>query len=312
MKERCLGWLLLAGLSVGMAEADTTRQERIAEALRAVLIDVASDPANATAEGAAWDFTVTAEPQRVGSFGVVLNPRFDPGVAEAGPMVLAVTPGSNAARVGIRSGDRLRAFNGTALYGLGERDGRSAAFTRFSELVASLEDGTAVHAEVVRSGKPVVLRGEFRALELPGYRLEFTPAEAAASAAAQSDPSGCATVSVQGSPPRDLDIYRAEFQAINGDRSGAALRSTHFLVPGEYTFTLSEEIPDHEVATQMQRFEERRGTGELTLQVEPGMVYQLGARLLVPRNLQEPDTPFWKPVLWKAEPGECRGKPVER
>lgn len=310
MRRGIFACLLGAALVAGPALGETTREERIAEALRAVLIDLASDPAMAPSDPEGWAISVFAEPQRINAFGVVLSPRVDPGTAEHGPLVLAVTPGSNAARLGIRSGDRLREFNGNALTGLGETDGRSLAFARFAGLVSELEHGSTVHAEVFRSRQPLVLNGEFRVLELPGYDLRLMPGGAGDEA--PEGPEACATVSVRASPPRELDIHRAEFHAINGDQSGAALRTTHFLVPGEYTFTLRERIPDHEVAIQMQRFEERRGTGELTLQLEPGMIYQLGARLLVPRNEQEPGTPFWKPVLWMAEPGACRGRPIER
>lgn len=309
-----LSWVLLAvALGSGAGEPTAEQRQRLSESLRAMLVGMAGDPAFRDFGPSQWDFSISADPQRVDNFGVVLDPRFDPAVAEAGPLVLAVTPGSTAARLGLRSGDRLQRINGETLEGLGAAgDGRSEAYLVFSRALAGLQDGEALSVQVRREQRTMVLSGTYREIRIPGFSLRFGTDPGGGIDTAVDSPDGCTTVSVVEAPPREFDIYPAELVAINGEQAGIALRPTHYLIPGAYRFTLREDIPERELADQTRRFSDRRPDQTITLWTEPDMVYQLGARLVVPRREQEPGQPFWRPVLWKAEPGACRGKPVER
>lgn len=315
MRRRWFLMILALWLIAGHGADDEAQLKRIDQAVRSMLISLAGDPLFADFSPEDWDLLFTRAPERIDSFGLILSPRHDRSVDDKGLPVLGVTPGSAAMKLGIRSGDRIGSINGAELVGLGDGDdGHSNAYRQFDEVTRALEDGAPLQLEVVRDGRAIFLEGRFQRLYLPGATLhiagqvEVEVEELAPATEVQP----CATIRTRPDPPHSYDLHPVQIQKINGEQAGATLRDLHYLAPGRYTLTLEEQIPGHLLKMELQRFRERRPPLDLTVELATDMEYYLGARLIANRREQSRDEPYWEPVVWRMEPGRCRGKVVER
>ena len=307
--------LALTSLAAGSVEPTEAQLSRVDQAVRAMLISLSGDPLFADYTADDWDLFLNRAPEQIDSFGLILSPRHDEAVDNGGLLVLGVTPGSGAARLGIRSGDRIAAINDQPLTALGaDAEGRALAYDRFTGATRLLADGDPIRLELRRNGRAIVEEGGFQRLSLPGVTLNLQGSvETLVDVSAQGwDGEPCATLRTRPQPPHEYDLFPAEIVRINDQQAGASLRETHFLVPGEYEIRLDEHIPGHLLRVDLQRFADRRRPQALTLELQDGMIYHLGARLLRERREQSRDEPYWEPVVWKLEPGRCRGKPVSR
>ena len=86
-----------------------------------------------------------------GRIGVVVNPRPDSEADKLGAKLEGVTPGGPAAKAGLRVGDIITKFNGTALAGLKvEDEEESGPGTKLVQLARKLEPGDTVSIEYRR------------------------------------------------------------------------------------------------------------------------------------------------------------------
>lgn len=225
------------------------------------------------------------------SLGLVADGRR---TGEEGVRVLAVSPGGTAERLGIVAGDRLVAVNGQSLSGV------QAPNALFERVLA--QSGGEVRLDVLRDGTAMTLAG--RADQGPGGAPG--PAQSVA---------GCGWVTDQGVQPRvSRGIFNAEITQINGESTPLHGQNRHRTEAGRNVLVVRELIDRHRISRadtrriqRMQNRESVRAYKVLVVDVEPGMRYSVGARLLPDR--MDPDSiranAYWEPVVWETRPEAC-------
>ena len=205
-----------------------------------------------------------------------------------GMTVLAVTPDAAADRIGLRAGDQLRAINGYRL---------DDAPRPASTLETGLQQGNgALRLEVLRDGRKLLLSGRADAL------------------GTTSAPS-CGYVSdTQGVVPKSQDIFNVEITQIEGRSTPLLPSNRHRVDSGKRVLVVRELIQERYLNSsqlqqirKMKKFAFARAYKSLIVDVEPGMSYRIGARLirekLDTRSIR--DNAYWEPVVWSKVPQSC-------
>jgi hypothetical protein len=135
---------------------------------------------------------------------------------------------------------------------------------------------------------------------------------------ADTSPTGPSTshcghvTSEQGVPPQDQDLYEAFITQIDGRSTNSASR--HLVEVGKHTLTVSEEIPPNHLNSaalaqifQMKRREDARAYKHLEVDVQPGVTYRIGARLLRDKldDASIDANAYWEPVVWDTLVSKC-------
>ena len=286
---------MAAGAAPQAGASGAAIEARINDAVQDLLLRLVDSGEVAPEQLAA--LTVTAAPSRRAEFGAIIDLGHDPA---PGVPVLAVTPGGNAAQLGLRAGDRILAVDGEAL---AHAEGGAAAHALQQRLDAGVER---LRLTVARDGSNHELAGPLRSHVLPGYRLELGSALAAASVAAAADSRDCGRVSVFDTAPRAQHIYPAVLIAVDGRLPGPTSGPSWRVPAGRHVLTVAERI-DSEQFGDLQRFQrDRRSDGgykELEIVVEPNTTYRIGARFILDRRSSIRDNGYWEPVVY-AELGE--------
>lgn len=202
-----------------------------------------------------------------------------------GLVVLAITPGSNAERIGLQVGDRIQSINGQSFVGVGQPA---------SLLEQSLADSRGeLSVEVLRNGAPRTLAG----------RLSATPVSVAGGV------SGCGFVTTQGTVPRvSQDIYPGEVTRIDGRSTPLAPVNRHQVETGPRVLIVAERIDSHRLTLGQNRQRElfkrlaqARAYKALVVDVAPDTTYYVGARLLTDKldNDSIRANAYWEPVVWQ-------------
>ena len=126
-----------------------------------------------------------------------------------------------------------------------------------------------------------------------------------------SSESGCGSINSRQPTPTTEDIWPVEIVGFNTESRDTKSRDTVYIKPGQYRVLLKDYIPSYELRTKHTRFSNRRPNKQLSITVEDGMVYYVGARLLYSIKDQGQHDEYWEPVVWKSEPLKCLGKPIE-
>lgn len=207
-----------------------------------------------------------------------------------GVEILAVTPGGAADRMGLRAGDRLHSVNGRRLV-----DNPKPATTLEGALQE--RDG-ALEIEAQREGKSIVLAGQADAVR-----------------AVQGAASACGYVSDQaGVVPRTQQIFRAEITQIDGRSTPLPRTFRHQVGAGKHVLVVREFIDPNRLNSaqlqqiqKMKRFAFARAYKSIVVDVEPGMSYRVGARLLKDRLDTQSirDNAYWEPVVWEQVAEAC-------
>ena len=295
--------LLLAGASAGAAAADL--EQRLNDEVQSLLLRLV-DSGEVQPDQLA-DVTISAEPTRRAELGAVVDIGTDLGdggaAANAGVPVLAVTPGGNAAALGLRAGDRIVAVDGMPLP---EAAGGGRAATEL--LQQRLESGAGdLRLTVLRDGARHELSGPVRAYTLPGYRLQLGTALATASLAATGAEHGCGRISIFDTAPRKDHVYPAVVIAIDGRAPMPSSGPSYRVRPGHHVLTVAEGIDPQQFGDLQRLQRDRRSDGgykALELVVEPGITYRIGSRFLLERRSYIRDNSYWEPVVYAelAEP----------
>lgn len=220
--------------------------------------------------------------------GAVLDVRAP---SDDGLAVLAITPGGAAERLGLRTGDRLVAINGTRFDSAAE----PAASLRQSLAAA---DG-ALQVDVLRDGQALQVSGQ----------ADAVPTAAGGAA-------GCGYVSTVGVPPRVSEkVHPAEITRIDGRSTPLFDVNRHRVEAGRHVLTVRELIDDHVFnSTQltqrslMKRRELARAYKALVVDVPANTLLRVGARWIPEKreNQDFRDNAYWEPVVWEAVPQSCR------
>jgi len=136
------------------------------------------------------------------------------------------------------------------------------------------------------------------------------------SAAAQPAPApGCGYVSTrQGVVPESRDVFAAEITRIDGRSTPPHDVNRHRVAAGPRVLTVGDRIdpdrlPGAAIAQieRMKKLELQRAYKTLTVQVEPGVSYAIGARLLRDRldAASIRANAYWEPVVWEQRPAAC-------
>jgi hypothetical protein len=283
-------------------------EQRLHEEVQAVLLRLV-DSGELTREHADA-LSLSAPASLQADLGAFFDVRLRSG-DDRGLPVLGVTPGSSAAALGLRAGDRVVAVNGESLIGLGAAaDGRARAVQQLRAALLASPD--AVVLTVEREGGTQELRGAVHVVELPAYRLDLGAALANASLAAGSDGDGvssCGRVSVFDIAPRGQRLYRAVLIAVDGALPGPTTSDVFRLTPGRHTLTVAEAIDARQFG-ELQRLQRDRSRRDryktLEIDVQPGITYRLAARFHLEERNSIRDGAYWEPVIWKETPETCR------
>jgi hypothetical protein len=131
------------------------------------------------------------------------------------------------------------------------------------------------------------------------------------------DPSSsCAYLTVnQGEIPETRDIFDAVITQIDGKSTPLSRTNRYRVEPGVHVLTLADRIDARRVPaaanaqiSKMKRLEQQRAYKKVELDVQPGVTYALGAKLL--RDRLDVDSirgnAYWEPVVWDMRPEPCK------
>lgn len=208
-----------------------------------------------------------------------------------GAALLAITPGGAADRMGLQTGDRLRAING---HRLDDTPMPSSALER------ALREGNGVlQVEVMRNGKPLLVSG----------RADL------AVAGRQGDMRSCGYVTDrEGVVPRSQNIFHVEITQIEGRSTPLIPANRHRVESGKRVLVVSELIAYTRLNSaqlvqikKMKRFAFARAYKSFVIDVKPDMSYRIGARLIKDKLDTQSirDNAYWEPVVWEVVPQPC-------
>lgn len=293
--------------------ASFTVEQRLREELSVVMMDLIQSGAFGATSPQQIAIDVDAPAQKVSNLGLLVDSKTSAG---DGLHVLAVTPGGNAERIGLRAGDVLVALNGNAL---ASSDG--AATLR--NTVDTLPDGGKLDFNVRRDGKAQQLSGAAASMYLPAMHLSVGSGTALASnaspngamAAAQGSTSGgsaavsgCGRINDFDVAPRGQQLHKARIIAIDNVTPGPHGSQAFRVEAGTHVIKVAEQIESRYLAFNDRQRNSQLGGGykSITVNVAPDTTYLVAARL----NDDQRDNPangaYWDPVIWKEVPETCR------
>jgi len=287
-------------------------EQRLREELSVVMMDLIQSGAFGATSPQQIALNVDAPAQKVSNLGLLVDSKANAG---DGLHVLAVTPGGNAERIGLRAGDVLVALNGSSL---ASSDG--AAMLR--KTVETLPDGGKLDFNVRRDGKPQQLSGAAASMYLPAMHLSVGGGTALASnespdgamGAAQGSSSGMAPMSGCGRindfdvAPRGQELHKARIIAIDNVTPGPHGSQAFRVEAGTHVIKIAGQIESRYLAFNDRQRNSQLGGGykTITVNVAPDTTYLVAARL----NDDQRDNPangaYWDPVVWKEVPETCR------
>lgn len=293
-----------------------TVEQRLKEDLRVVMLDLIQSGAFGDTDPQRIALDMDEPAQRVGNLGVLVDSA-SAERARDGLHVLAITPGSAAERMGLRTGDVLLAVNGTPLVDRGsDASGRAAAASDLRRAVDAQRDGDALDLGIRRDGQTRQVSGRLTSVYLPAMHLTVGDGIAVASASPRAgagvresaDPaSGCGRISVFDVAPRQQGLHAATLVAIDGKLPGPSTSDVFRVSAGAHTLTVGESIESRYLSfNDRQRNAGNDHYKSLTIDVEPDTTYFLAARLNEDKRNEWKDGAYWDPVIWKQSTMACR------
>ena len=296
------------------ATAGLTVEQRLREELNVVMMDLIQSGAFGNTSPQQIAINIDSPPQKVSNLGLLVDSK---GGAADGLHVLAVTPGGNAERMGLRAGDVLVALNGAQL---SSADG--AATLR--NTVDTLPDGGRLDFNVRRDGRATTVGGAATSMYLPAMHLSVGSGTALASnagsnAAAGSSQGaygngpadtsqGCGRISDFDVAPRGQGLHKATIIAIDNHAPGPHGSQSYQVSAGPHTLKVSENIEERYFSFNSRQRNSQVGGGYKTVDVNvaPDTTYLVAARLNEDKRDNPANGAYWDPVVWKETPETCR------
>lgn len=290
-------------LSAQAQQAATTpaAEQQLREALHVLLLDMVQSGAFGNTPPDQLELSIDSPRQRVGDLGLIVD---SAAAAQAGHglRVLGTTPGGNAGRIGLRSGDVIVAVNGLEL-----GSGAEAA-ERLRSAITDLDDGAAVSFDLRREGRPMKVSGTLTGTWLPAMRLSIG-AHALASAidSASGQRTGCGRIVIFDAAPRQDSLHAATLNRIDGRTAGVTGQTSFRLPAGRHELEVGEAIdPRHLSFNDRQRNMGGVRYKTLVVEVRADTEYHLAARLNEDRRNEWKDGAYWDPVVWREAAQPCR------
>jgi hypothetical protein len=115
--------------------------------------------------------TIKTKPRIINTIGIVTNKETP--VTE-GINILAITPFSIAAKMGLRPDDTILNINGVDLASDNRIQNKGLSIlTRFKNTIVNLSEDESVKIQVLRKNKKVILHSDYKELSLPSYKLKI-------------------------------------------------------------------------------------------------------------------------------------------
>jgi len=142
------------------------------------------------------------------------------------------------------------------------------------------------------------------------------PPATAPSPAVPADPSStCAYLTTsQGEVPESRDIFDAMITQIDGKSTPLGRKNRYPVEPGPHVLTVADRIDAKRVPaaanaqiSKMKRLEQQRAYKKVELDVQPGVSYAIGTKLLRDRLDVDSirDNAYWEPIVWDMRPERC-------
>jgi membrane-associated protease RseP (regulator of RpoE activity) len=290
----------------GVLAADTSVEQRVSAELSAVMAELIETGAFGDLPSERIALAVDTPARRVSDLGLLVD---SARAGDDGLHVLAVTPGGNAERIGLRAGDVVVALNGTSMVGAD-----SAA--RLRQHVDALPDGSALAFYVNRGGSSQTLSGSLSSVYLPAMHLTVGAAPQVGAAGATVAPAdgvstatGCGRISDFDVAPRQQQLHAAKIISIDGVTPGPSGAQSFRVAVGTHSVKVTEDIESRYLG-----FSSRARNAGLasdrykTLQVEvmADTTTFIAARINVDQRTNPHDGAYWDPVAWKQTAEACR------
>lgn len=282
--------------------SNAAAERRLREELRALVAELVESGAFGDRSAQEISLSVDSPAQRVSNLGLLVDSARDDG---DGLRVLAVTPGGDAERMGLRAGDRLLALNGARLAGIG---GAAAVLRRN---IDELPNGSPLAFEAKRDGRVQTFSGKLSSVELPAMRLTIGAAAANTASPGAVPPiaaaRGCGRISDFDVAPRQQHLHGAKILSIDGEVPGPGGSKSYQVTAGHHVLKIAEQIESRYLAfndrLRNSGVESRHKTIEVD--VEPNTTLFVAARLDDARRNEWRDGAYWEPVIWRTSPEAC-------
>lgn len=302
-----LALLFTASAQASRADGSPAQAERSMRiGVQQLLVDLANKGELVDNDGAPLNLNFSEPARDVDNLGVVISGS-DSG--DGGLAVVAVTPGSAAARMGVHTGDVLTSVNGQVLTDLGNDDAnlpRAVAVMRAE--IAKVEDGGKISLTVDRDGRRINFQGRLQKLRLPALTLHVGDGvQVASSASSGTMPTeGCGHINEFDVAPRQKQLHRAQLIFIDGDSPGPSGSPSFRLSAGRHILTVAEEIEGRYLSFNNRlRNSSSDRYKKIDVDVKPNTTYYLAARLNLDKVDQWHDGAYWDPALWLEKTERC-------
>jgi membrane-associated protease RseP (regulator of RpoE activity) len=309
---------VLAQSAAGHGGSSTSKsgselEDRLRSELRILLMDLAQSGAFGRGPVDQISLTLDSPAERTFDLGVLVDSRSG-SAARKGLVVLGTTPGSLAARLGLRSGDTLVAVNGVSLADLGDDSGGAArAAGVLRDTVSGLTEGALLQFRIARGDAMQELEGTMASIEIPAFHLSLGGSDSGIAAAGVAEPgsivgTGCGRVSVFDNAPRQKQLHGVTLISIDGHGAPPTSQVSVQLPAGRHELKVGERI-DARYLGFGDRFRDRGAQNRyktITVEVAADTTYFLAAHLNSDHRNEWRDGAYWDPVVWTTSHEDCR------
>lgn len=288
MNKSLLTLLFVQSLAWASAATEIDHEKRVdvLHEIRKALIT-----ANVTAQDA--PIMITEPARSFYHFGAVLDQDFK---------VVALTPGSDAAKADVRVGDMIKAIN--------HQEVNKSSLADILAQMNDLQEGATLAIELQRDNKLKTLQSPVTRKTLPAWRLELV--EDSEQTPDTPLTMGCGFVSVFYNPPISIHRHPVMINEIEDIGFKGNFRETQreqvFRLPaGEVEIVVQELISSDTIRRNRgdSRIRQHNSIKTMTLVVEPDKVYHLAAEYFSDRREREDTDDYWQPIVWKTTERSC-------